>query len=684
MSWFYKLCELYDTLTAAGEQLAPVYFMPSSTPFEVTLSEQGTFVSCSVVEQGDRLIDIPITIKAEVRGGNIAPRPIFDNLMYIAKDYDLLQADTRAPGTYEAYLEQLKAWAESDGVHPAVPIIYKYLEQGTIVQDMLDCGAIPRVAVKKELIAAAKEAGQPIPLGKPKAALTGVSGKMSSYCVRFRIAWEDPDKEPNIWRDKAFCDSWVSYEKAQMRKVAGIIQMSHATGEMTVCSNILPSHARNVCDRTHIISMNDDTGFSWKNEIFPTAESRSTVGLEEAYKVTSTMRWLLKHNGMLLDDGTALMLWTDSGACDLDLNASDYSLLHSAFNKEHGIEQGTAESDAFAYPACTQPELHKLLYKAIMQANAKLELPEHTYLFIVQGGPTGRLHVLDFVEFNNSALTEALLDWHEHAVAAAWNRDSHAYVLRDVALRTLALYIAGGVKDGKFAKEDTLYDSCMRQLIQCKLNKQPIPYAYVGQLVAKLAKSKSEIKPFEWRSLLHATCCMINKYRYDVKKEEPIVNLDRGNTNRSYLFGRLFAVLQYMDAAGRKAATTSSESSKEKESILSQSLQGCITTPAMQAARLFGKAYPWLQKCNKGQRIFIENEYNEIAGALKVSGWDNKALDNLWALGFAHEQQWLYTSRKGIDAIADEVDTDEETTTSEDVTTAFDADENSGEQITLL
>lgn len=684
MSWFYKLCELYDKLTAAGEQLAPVYFMPSSTPFEVTLSEQGTFVSCSIVGQGDRLIDIPITIKAEVRGGNIAPRPIFDNLTYIAKDYDLLQADTRLPGTYEAYLEQLKAWAESDGVHPAVPIIYKYLEQGTIVQDMLDCGAIPRVAVKKELVAEAKAAGQPIPLGKPKAALTGISGKMSSYCVRFRIAWEDSDKEPNIWRDKAFCDSWVNYEKAQMRKVADAIQMSHATGEMTVCSNILPSHARNVCDRTHIISMNDDTGFSWKNEIFSTAESRSTVGLEEAYKVTGTMRWLLKHNGMLLDDGTAIMLWTDSGACDLDLNASDYSLLRNAFNKEHGIVQGTDEADAFAYPVCAQPELHKLLYKAIMQANASLELPEHTYLFIVQGGDTGRLHVLDFEEFNNSALMDALLDWHEHAVANAWNRNSHAYVLRDAALSTLAMYITGGVKDGKFAKEDKLYDGCMQQLIRCKMAKQPIPYSYVGQLTAKLAKSKSEVKPLEWRSLLHAACCMINKYRYDVKKEEPIVNLDRSITNRSYLFGRLFAVLQYMDAAGRKAATAKSDSSKEKESILSQSLQGCITTPAMQAARLLGKAYPWLQKCSEGQRIFIEKEYDEISSTLKVSDWNNKALDNLWALGFAHEQQWLYTSRKGIDDIADEADAAEEAITTENANAETDTDENNGEQLTLL
>ena len=651
MSWFYKLCNLYDKLTAAGEDLAPVYFTPSSTPFEITLNEAGDFVSCDMVGQNDRIINIPITIKSEVRATAIQPRPLFDNLKYLAKDYDLLQLKTaRAPGMYEAYMEQLKEWVDADGVHPAVPIIYKYIQKGTIVQDMLECGAIPRVPVKQEEIDAALAAGLPVPIGKPKTSITGASGSINTVCIRFRIAWEDPDKEPNIWRDKAFQQSWIDYEAKKMQEAAGSLKLCMGTGKMAVCSQLLPVHARSVSDRSHIISMNDDTGFSWKGDNFQYPDARCTVGLEETYKVVHTMRWLVQHNGIKVGKDTNIMLWTDEGALETKLTASDYTLLHKAYNLEHGVDLGQNPTDGaapFVYPQCTQPELGKLLYNAIRRTNKNLSALENTYMLMVQGEKTGRLHILEYMEFSNSTLFNNMLEWHKNAVAKIWDYNNHNFIIKDVPLEDLAEYITGSVDGDKFVASDRHKGNCMQQLIHSKLYGGFIPYDYVNTLVFKTAKTHGVLSDGNWRRLMHATCCVINKYNYDTKKEEPRVSLDRECTDRSYLFGRLFALLQYMESAGRKEDSSKQNVNKEKQSILAHKLQSCVQAPATQTTRLYANAEGWLSKCKPGLRAFISKEWSAVSDAITIRGWNDTALDNTWLLGYSHEQQWLFTPRKG-------------------------------------
>lgn len=52
------------------------------------------------------------------------------------------------------------------------------------------------------------------------------------------------------------------------------------------------------------------------------------------------------------------------------------------------------------------------------------------------------------------------------------------------------------------------------------------------------------------RCIRHTACALIRKYRNDqAKREEWKVTLDTENRDRSYLFGRLLAVLEQAEAA---------------------------------------------------------------------------------------------------------------------------------------
>ena len=80
----------------------------------------------------------------------MAPHPLHDKLIYIARDGDVYREerdkDVRSP--YSLYVELLGKWVQSPYCNPKVEAVYKYVTQHDIIDDL--CRANPPVLYRDD------------------------------------------------------------------------------------------------------------------------------------------------------------------------------------------------------------------------------------------------------------------------------------------------------------------------------------------------------------------------------------------------------------------------------------------------------------------------------------------------------------------------------------------------------
>lgn len=122
--------------------LLPICHSTFNAQIEVTIDLHGNFKDARKLEKGGDIVTvIPVTEDSAARSSGIAPHPMCDKLCYIAGDYTAYTGDDKA-AYYEAYLDQLKGWAESQDSHPMVRAVYAYLKKGSLIQDLTESGVL--------------------------------------------------------------------------------------------------------------------------------------------------------------------------------------------------------------------------------------------------------------------------------------------------------------------------------------------------------------------------------------------------------------------------------------------------------------------------------------------------------------------------------------------------------------
>lgn len=92
-----------------------------------------------------------------------------------------------------------------------------------------------------------------------------------------------------------------------------------------------------------------------------------------------------------------------------------------------------------------------------------------------------------------------------------------------------------------------LYAEVAKRLLPCIWNGQHIPYDYVQKAVDKASMPLSYKERKNWERVLTLACSMVKKQRKERNREEWNVALDRKETDRSYLYGRMLAVAEKIE-----------------------------------------------------------------------------------------------------------------------------------------
>ncbi len=246
-----------------NEPLAPVGHMIAKANVEITIDQDGSFLSAGTVDKEHEKTIIPVTEESSGRSGTKAymrPHPLCDKLSYLA-----------AEDNY--YIPQLEAWVASPYSAPKLRAILAYVKKRTIRQDLSHLGAT------------------------------------DDAFIRWRVDGLGDSSGP-CWTDRELFRSYMAYAAAAKD---GEPALCMVTGEWAPAAQ---QHAKGIValnGNAKLISSNDSVGFTYRGR-FTDETQAATVSYTASQKAHNALRWLIANQGARgVFGGRTFLCWNPQG-----------------------------------------------------------------------------------------------------------------------------------------------------------------------------------------------------------------------------------------------------------------------------------------------------------------------------------------------------------------------------------
>ncbi len=595
MGLLQKACETYDCMghlvgkpVEKKEILAPVSHIVTRPQIEITLDRNGTFLAAKALDQKGEKIVIPATEKSAGRSSGSCAHPLCDKLKYLAPGI---------PEKHSLYLEQLTDWESSPYTHPKLTPILRYIQGETILKDLKASGLTQQDTLDKST-------------------------------EDLLVCWVVDglgDRDGPCWEDKELMECFIQYYN-NLRQRDGSSSLCMVSGNMESAAEQHPKGIVAIKGNAKLISANDKQDFTYRGR-FVEPWQASTVGYTSSQKAHNALRWLIANQGVRFGERTFLC-WNPQG----------YELPEPtgcmAYKK--GVRPRAAD------PTEYRQELRDALF------SWKVDLPDNAQAIIAvfDAATAGRLAVTYYGELQASDFLERLRAWDESCCWEGWREGELG--IYSPTLNGIADWAFGTPRSGKMETDPQIKAQQMLRLTACRLKQGLFPLDVESALVERA----SHLMLFEKtrrRDLLFTTCAAIRKYRKDHFKEEWDMSLDKGNDDRSYLFGRLLAIAEIVERS-----TYSKEEERETNAMR---MQKAFALRPMSTWRILEeKLEPYYKRLEYGLRQYYRQIESEIVDKLSPSDKElNQKLEDIYLLGYYHQRTECYRSRKS-----------EKTTVSED------------------
>ena len=492
MGLLQNACETYDAMAhragivyeGEAEPLAPISHIMARAQIEITLNQNGSFVSARSLDKNELKIIIPVTEESSGRTSAPCAHPLCDGLGYVtphdAKKHDL-------------YVNALTDWANSVHTHPKLLPILNYIRSGTILTDLSKSGLI-----------------QLAPEGGPKD---------EKLIVRWVVNGLGEDISGPCWEDQTLMQAYINYITANRSNIPPVLCM--ISGKLDTPASQHPKGIVPANGNAKLISANDSSGFTYRGR-FTEDWQAAAVGYSTSQKVHSALRWLIVNQGVPFG-GRTFLCWNPHGIKIPPVTGP--------------MSRRSGNSERAATPSQYQQQLYETL------SGWKIDLPaqEGVVIAAFDAATTGRLAVTYYNELLASDFLDRLCYWD---ASCCWGNGP--YGIQSPSLYQLASWAFGTPRNGKIEIDDRILAQQMQRLVACRVDKAPFPLDMERALVEKASHLLLyEIE--NRRKLLFTACAAIRKYHYDHLKEEWDMALDKNCSDRSYLFGRLLAVADALE-----------------------------------------------------------------------------------------------------------------------------------------
>ncbi|MGN1133950.1 MAG: type I-C CRISPR-associated protein Cas8c/Csd1 [Oscillospiraceae bacterium] len=611
MSWTDELYKIYENNCGRDDiqpPMLPISHSTANAQIELTVNENGDFVAASKIDKSDAVTIIPVTDDSAARSSGICPHPFADKFVYIAGDYQKYATGKNADNSkyFDAYIQQLKGWAESEYSHKAVKAVYKYLEKAELISDLVKCGVLVTDEETENL--------------KDKEKIAGIA--QEECFVRFKVNYDDINHITATWKDKTLYDSFIAYNSS----ILDNIQLCYATGKELPSTYKHPSKIRNAGDKAKLISANDESGFSYRGR-FNNKEQAISVSYDFSQKMHNGLKWLIQRQGVSIENSLMLVVW-ESALQELPKITEDF---------DSGFE-GFFEDDEKENVPDTYPMYRDRLKKSIFGIKQRLEPDSKAMVMGLDSATTGRLSIVVYSELQGSEFLDNIQKWHDDT---AWNRFNGKLkktVVNSFSLREL-INCAFGTEQGSFIKaKDKVVADYMCRLIPCVTEQRKIPKDLLSALVNKASNPLAYDNSFNWQKVLEAACAIIRKTEIEKGVECGMV-FDKNCKNRSYLFGGLLAIADkaendaYDDADRGKRITNAKRYWNRFSSRPYQTWQV-----------IEERLRPYLDKLGGS---YYQKMLNELMSEFSIEDFSSdQKLEPCYLLGYHCMMRDLYTSNK--------------------------------------
>jgi CRISPR-associated protein Csd1 len=498
--------------------LTPLYHTLNNTQIEVRITGEGDFIGATLEELKNTII--PCTEKsAAARVNNPPPHPLCDKIQFCAKDY---KGEKRS--YFSKYIELLEKWASSEPKHAKVNAIYKYVQKGTLLTDLIN--------TQKQIINDKEDPGD--------------------LFVRWKV--EIPDEyEVRCWKDNSLFENWRHFCESQEKHE----DICMVTGEKTAIAINHPKRIRNGKDGAKLISSNDNDGFTFRGR-FLSADQSATISSEVSHKAHSALRWLISRQGFINFD-QVIISWAISGKKTPDPLSDSISLF------EDSDEERINEINHIQFNDIGQT-FAKKLNKKIAGYHSYLGNSTNIVVMGLDSANPGRLSITFYRELTDSEFLNRVKIWHKQM---AWlfldfiqdpfekKKRHHGYIASAPAPAIIAEACYGTKRDKDFIK---FKKSMIERLLPCIIDSKPIPIDIVELAVRKASNrlGYKEDEHWQWERTLSVACALYRCHSIrnlnNTNKNEYTMALENERTDRDYLYGRLLAVAEHIEETALRIA----------------------------------------------------------------------------------------------------------------------------------
>lgn len=614
MSWMSMLYQTYKNNAArAGNTeeepgLSVVAHMTANAQLEITLDEEGNFMSVQELKKGEGKTLIPVTEQSAGRSSGAAPHALCDTLPYLAGDYARYtgaEENSKVTEKFEKYEKALERWVHSEYSHPKAEAVYKYIQKKNVISDLIQSGR-----------ASCDENGL---LDNRK-----ISGNAyDKVLVRFRVRILQDEFPTGVWQDKSLLQCYTSYYLSMQQ---GRRDICYLTGETETAAEQHPKGIVAANYGAKLISANDDTGFTFRGR-FRTSDEACAVGYQSTQKVHSALTWLAAKQGVTIgtQDKRTYICWNPKG--------KKVPELFNPFGLPDDPEEFRSNAEA---------NYKRWLQRIFDGYQEELQDQDDIVIIALDAATTGRLSITYYNELNAKNFISRLKEWGECCSWYVRRYDSAGkpgYVVQTPLVKVIPAF-AFGSEQGNFVEvSDKVMKEQSQRILHCMIDGERVPRDVVHALALKASalRNYSIIKNRE--QLLAITCAMLKKY-YKERGVEYEMELEM-EKDRSYQFGRLLAVLEQVERSAY-------DKGEERETNAMRLQTAFVNHPMRTWNTLEQALNPYYQKLPVKLREWYKNMIGEITESFKKSSYAvlNRRLEDSYLLGYYLQRKELHTSKK--------------------------------------
>ncbi len=573
-------------------------------------------------------IVIPVTEESMGRSSGVAPHPVFDQFVYL-----------KGSGKkFEAFLAQLKDFAESEFAIEQIKSIYFYIKKRSLAKDLAS------IKLKDKTFIVFKVETP----NNPKSETWHNADLFNAWHLYYvdkkrkraaKITWAKAELN-----NKKKRSSGENKKIQATAKLKDTLSLDYITGiDQQPIAIFHPKKISNASANSKLISDNDKSNYTFRGKFSDSSQSVA-IGYETSQKAHQFLRYLINDRGYYCSEQVILSFTIGSSKNTLPPPMEDTISILDMLQES---QSQTERDSEITLRGETGADYADALKKALAGFGYSETLEQHikTAVIALDAATTGRLSITFYRELERTEYLEKIFNWHQgckwHQQFWDKERSQYANFIGAPSVDKIIETIHGQPRSGKDEGYTKIKKTARERLLRCIFDGAFLPRDYVQAAVRRASSplaitQDGHFDRNSYQQILSTSCALLRKHYQQSKKEEYTLSIEFDRTDRDYLYGRLLGAADKLEeyALMKKANDRFVTAAIRHMQTFSQH-------PFRTWQTIHNSLNPYIQKV-KGSFAF--NEIQDVMQQFLSGDYEKDTpLTGSYLIGYYHERAYIDT-----------------------------------------